>query len=215
MRKTNDASVAGTVMSDAVHVYSSNKNTFYKTKIASVRLSGVTDEVSVMFMKKTMNPDEIKRGMNIAINGEIQSRNVCENGKRKLKVFLYAKEIDTENGGEYNSVHLRGFLCKPAVYRETPYGRRIADLLIAVNRPGGKSDYIPCICWGKNAINSLKIPVGAELEVWGRMQSRVYKKTISNDDNDEFENRIAYELSVSNMEVVESEEHKDQVSDNE
>lgn len=212
MGKINEASIAGVVMSDAVHVYSSNKSIFYKAKIASIRLSGVTDEVSVIFRKKTMNPDVIKRGMNITVNGEIQSRNVYENGKRKLKVFLYAKEIDTENGGEYNSAHLRGFLCKPAVYRETPYGRRIADLLIAVNRPGGKSDYIPCICWGKNAINSTEIPVGAELEVWGRMQSRVYKKTIS---NDEFENRIAYELSISNMEVVEGEERKDQVSDNE
>ena len=100
-----------------------------------------------------------------------------------------------------NSVYLDGFICKQPVYRMTPLGREIADLLLAVNRPYGKSDYLPCICWGRNARFAGKFQVGEHIHLWGRIQSRTYQKKI---DADTMEKRTAYEISVSKIECVDA-----------
>jgi Single-stranded DNA-binding protein len=117
---------------------------------------------------------------------------------------VFAREIDfVDEIGENtksNQIYLDGYICKEPVYRKTPLGREIADLLLAVNRPYGKSDYIPCICWGRNARYASNFEVGARCAVWGRIQSREYMKKIS---EEELEKRIAYEVSVSKLELME------------
>lgn len=102
-----------------------------------------------------------------------------------------------------NQIYLDGYVCKPPIYRKTPLGREIADILIAVNRPYGKSDYIPCIAWGRNARFASTIEVGGHLQVQGRVQSREYTKKIN---EEETEKRVAYEVSVSKIDFVEDEE---------
>ena len=129
-----------------------------------------------------------------------------------MRVFV--KEINClgefSNCANTNQIFLDGYICKEPVYRETPLSREIADILLAVNRPYGKSDYIPCIAWGRNARYASGFAVGARVKVWGRIQSRKYQKQIS---EKEHETRTAYEVSISQMEVTESEEHKNQVAD--
>ena len=98
-----------------------------------------------------------------------------------------------------NQIYLDGYICKPPVYRKTPLGREIADLLLAVNRPYGKSDYIPCICWGRNARYASAFQVGGHVMIWGRIQSREYIKRLSEEES---EKRVAYEVSVSKLEYV-------------
>ena len=107
-----------------------------------------------------------------------------------------------------NHIYLDGYICKKPVYRKTPLGREIADLLVAVNRPYGKSDYIPCICWGRNARFAEKFQVGEHIQLWGRIQSREYQKKIS---ENEVERRVAYEVSVSKLECLEEEVGKEEV----
>ena len=116
-----------------------------------------------------------------------------------LSVFVREWEFVDENpeAGKTNQIYLDGFICKEPVYRKTPLGREIADLLIAVNRPYGKSDYIPCIAWGRNARFASTFEVGGKIQVWGRVQSREYVKKIS---EEEIEKHIAYEVSVSKLE---------------
>ncbi len=127
-----------------------------------------------------------------------------------LSVFVRELEfLDEEEYEQYagensrtNQIFLDGYICKEPVYRKTPLGREIADLLLAVNRPYGKSDYIPCICWGRNARYASTFQVGARCEVWGRIQSREYMKKLS---EEEVEKRVAYEVSVSKLEIMEDE----------
>jgi len=115
------------------------------------------------------------------------------------EVSLSDDRITDSDGNKPNQIFLDGFICKPPIYRKTPLGREIADILLAVNRPYGKSDYIPCICWGRNARYAESFNVGGHIQIWGRIQSREYQKKIS---EEEIEKRIAYEVSVSKLEYV-------------
>lgn len=119
---------------------------------------------------------------------------------------VFAREIsfvdEIEESAKTNQIFLDGYICKPPIYRKTPLGREIADLLLAVNRPYGKSDYIPCICWGRNARYANSFAVGERCSVWGRIQSREYMKKI---DEEQVEKRVAYEVSVSKLEVAREE----------
>jgi single-stranded DNA-binding protein len=117
---------------------------------------------------------------------------------------VFAREIEfveeVEESAKSNMIYLDGYICKAPIYRKTPLGREIADLLLAVNRPYGKSDYIPCICWGRNARFASGFQVGERCEIWGRIQSREYMKKL---DEDTLEKRVAYEVSVSKLELKE------------
>ena len=140
-------------------------------------------------------------------SGQFRSYNRHEETKNRLVLSVFVRELtisDSRNEEDYaankpNQIFLDGFICKPPVYRKTPLGREIADVLLAVNRPYGKSDYIPCICWGRNARYAESFNVGGHVQIWGRIQSREYQKKIS---DDEVEKRIAYEVSVSKLEYV-------------
>ncbi len=142
--------------------------------------------------------------MYIMVNGQFRSYNRHEERKNKLVLSVFAREIEfVDEIGEStksNQIYLDGYICKEPVYRKTPLGREIADLLLAVNRPYGKSDYIPCICWGRNARFASNFEVGARCAVWGRIQSREYMKKLS---DEQLEKRVAYEVSVSKLELME------------
>jgi single-stranded DNA-binding protein len=147
------------------------------------------------------------RGSLVVINGQFRSYNRHEEHKNKLVLSVFAREVEfvseISETVKTNQIFLDGYVCKEPIYRKTPLGREIADLLLAVNRPYGKSDYIPCICWGRNARYASNFQVGERCLVWGRIQSREYMKKIG---EDELEKRVAYEVSVSKLEIPTEEE---------
>ncbi len=138
------------------------------------------------------------------ITGQFRSYNRHEGVKNRLVLSVFAREIEfvgsDTNHTKNNQIFLDGYICKQPIYRKTPLGREIADLLVAVNRPYGKSDYIPCIAWGRNARYASNLDVGTRLRIWGRVQSREYTKKLS---EEECEKRVAYEVSVSKITRVE------------
>ena len=140
-------------------------------------------------------------GLYIMVHGQFRSYNRHEEQKNRLVLSVFVREIsfmeEEPDGTKTNSIWLDGYICKEPIYRKTPLGREIADLLLAVNRPYGKSDYIPCICWGRNARYASGFEVGEHVQLLGRIQSREYVKRIS---DTETEKRIAYEVSVSKLE---------------
>ena len=142
----------------------------------------------------------------VPVVGQFRSYNRHEEKKNRLILSVFAREVEfvdeIEEGAKSNQIYLDGFICKEPIYRKTPLGREIADLLIAVNRPYGKSDYIPCICWGRNARFANSFEVGTRCAIWGRIQSREYMKKISEDQS---EKRIAYEVSVNKLDLVDEE----------
>ncbi|NLO94103.1 MAG: single-stranded DNA-binding protein, partial [Clostridiaceae bacterium] len=166
--------------------------------------------IPVMFSERLINPDSIEDGQNIQVEGQFRSYNNYNNESgHKLMLTVFAREIEilTEEvtNKNPNQIHLNGFVCRKPVYRTTPFGREIADILLAVNRAYNKSDYIPCIAWGRNARFAGSFEVGDNIRVWGRIQSRTYQKKLS---EDEVEERVAYEISVSKMEVVKENNNK-------
>ena len=168
------------------------------------RLSDSTDVIPVMVSERLLDVNQDYRGQLISISGQFRSYNRHEEKKNKLVLSVFAREIEfieeVDENSKSNQIFLDGFICKEPIYRKTPLGREIADLLLAVNRPYGKSDYIPCICWGRNARFANTFQVGDRCVVWGRIQSREYMKKIS---EDELEKRVAYEVSVSKLECME------------
>ena len=149
---------------------------------------------------------ETYSGSTIEALGQFRSYNRHEGVKNRLMLSIFVREVHfMEEFTDYtktNQIFLDGYICKEPIYRKTPLGREIADLLLAVNRPYGKSDYIPCIAWGRNARYASGFEVGSRVCVWGRVQSREYTKKLSETD---CEKRIAYEVSVSKLECVEQE----------
>lgn len=180
---------------------------FYDMKLEVPRLSAESDTIPVTVSERLLN--NVKVGDSVTIDGEFRSYNKLVNGKSKLVLTLFAKEltedIDQENS---NTISLTGFLCKQPIYRTTPFGREICDCLIAVNRAYNKSDYIPCIAWGRNArfVNSLQ--VGEKVTLLGRIQSRNYTKK-HEDGTDEI--KTAYEISISSISLAENQDETSSV----
>lgn len=173
---------------------------FYMTEVKVDRLSESLDYIPVMVSERLMNIDEDYTGCKIMVSGQFRSYNRHDERKNKLVLSVFAREVEfveeAYESARTNQIFLDGYICKEPVYRKTPLGREIADLLLAVNRPYGKSDYIPCICWGRNARFASGFTVGSRCLVWGRIQSREYMKRISDECT---EKRIAYEVSVSKL----------------
>ena len=185
---------------------------FYVFMLKCSRTSGNKDTLPVMISDRLVDIREIKVGQVVTVSGQIRSFNRhIDDVKSKLILTVFARELEilaqdaTELPFEenINTVILDAHICKPPIYRCTPKGREIADILVAVNRPYGKSDYIPCIAWGRNARFAGGLEVGAHLQVSGRVQSREYTKKIG---EEEVERRVAYEVSVSKIDLVEDEE---------
>ena len=168
------------------------------------RLSDTSDIIPVMISERLINVNEDYEGKNIVIAGQFRSYNKHEEKKNRLILSVFAREIEfvdeIEKEHSTNQIYMDGYICKEPVYRKTPLGREIADILIAVNRPYGKSDYIPCICWGRNARYASNLFVGSRCRVWGRIQSREYFKKINDEQS---VRKVAYEVSVNKLEVGE------------
>lgn len=203
----NKTTIIGEIVSDFRYSHQVYGEGFYIVDVAVSRLSELSDIIPLMVSERLVDVTENCVGRLVETSGQFRSYNRHEGLKNKLVLSVFVREWEfvDENpeAGKTNQIYLDGFICKAPIYRKTPLGREIADLLIAVNRPYGKSDYIPCIAWGRNARFAEGMEVGTRLQIEGRMQSREYQKRIS---DEEFETRTAYEVSVSKLTVVEETE---------
>ena len=201
--ENNQVVVMGTIVSDFVYSHEIFGEGFYMVDVEVERLSDSSDVIPVMVSERLLNVDEDYKGYKIAVTGQFRSYNRHEEKKNRLILSVFAREVDfineIEESSKSNQIYLDGFICKEPIYRKTPLGREIADLLIAVNRPYGKSDYIPCICWGRNARFASNFTVGSRCAIWGRIQSREYMKKVN---EEEAVKRVAYEVSVSKLELL-------------
>lgn len=206
----NQVTISGKIVSSFKFSHEVFGEEFYIAQLEVERKSETKDTVTIMVSERLVDVKTDWIGKSVKISGQFRSYNKHEESGNRLELSVFAREF--EEIGEIpflnneNSIFLDGYICKQPVYRKTPLGREIADILLAVNRPYGKSDYIPCICWGRNARFASSLKVGTRLKVWGRIQSREYQKKIS---DDEYETRTAYEVSVSKLEVVEETESDD------
>ena len=175
---------------------------FYSFNIEVMRLSDSVDLLNITISERLINGFDLSIGKEVIIEGQLRSYNKFMNGAIKLILTVFARNIEPciEKSKNPNEIYLDGFICKEPVYRTTPFGREIADVLLAVNRAYNKSDYIPTIAWGRNSRFCQSLSVGDNIRVWGRLQSREYQKKIS---DTEVIKKIAYEVSISKMERVE------------
>ena len=203
--ENNQVIIAGEIVSGFTYSHEVYGEGFYMVEVAVNRLSNYADYIPVMVSERLMDVTENYEGQYISVVGQFRSYNRHEEKKNRLVLSVFAREIEfTGEPGEdvkSNQIFLDGYICKEPIYRKTPLGREIADLLIAVNRSYGKSDYIPCICWGRNARYAAGFAVGEHVQIWGRIQSREYVKKLN---EFETEKRIAYEVSVSKIDCMEA-----------
>ncbi|MCD8391056.1 MAG: single-stranded DNA-binding protein [Firmicutes bacterium] len=198
----NKEEITGTIESDFVFNHEIYGEKFYTFKVDIPRLSGTSDSIRVMISERLLMNGGYAVGDKVDITGQFRSYNCYENGENRLMLTVFAKDIcRAEEGGNKNpnSLYLNGYICKPPVYRTTPFGREITDILIAVNRSYGKSDYIPIIAWGRNARFANSLEVGDNVKIYGRIQSRNYQKRVS---DDETVTKTAYEVSINRMELA-------------
>lgn len=202
--ENNRVSILGEIVSEFRFSHEVFGEGFYITEVAVSRLSDMYDTIPLMVSERLVDVTQNLTGKLVEATGQFRSYNRHEGTRNKLVLSIFVREwqLVEENleTGKTNQIFLDGFICKAPVYRKTPLGREISDLLIAVNRPYGKSDYIPCIAWGRNARFASTFEVGGRIQIWGRVQSRDYVKKIS---EDETEKHTAYEVSVSKLEYVE------------
>ena len=170
-----------------------------------MRLSDSVDHLNITVSERLLNDVEISIGKEVIVEGQLRSYNKFIDGSNKLILTVFARNIQPciEKSKNPNEIYLDGYICKEPVYRTTPFGREIADLLLAINRAYNKSDYIPTIAWGRNSRFCKSLNVGDHIKVWGRLQSREYQKKIS---ETEVVKKVAYEVSISRMEKANKEE---------
>jgi primosomal replication protein N len=195
---TNSVSVAGK-LKDLTLSHKIFGEAFYTFYLECGRLSEKTDILPVTISERLLLRYPLYEGSEVCVNGQLRSYNKLVDGKARLYLTVFAREIE-EKTHQVNEIELTGFVCKLPVYRITPFGREITDMLIAVNRAYNKSDYIPCIVWGRNARYAADFAVGDKISVFGRVQSREYEKVL---ESGEKISRIAYEVSVSRLQKEE------------
>ena len=208
-QKNNKVTLSGEIVSNFEFSHEVYGEEFYTVMLASERLSGQKDIIPIMVSERLVDVKADWIGRFVRVNGQFRSYNKHENGRRHLELSVFVREFEdiTEERDfgleDENLISLEGYICKEPKYRETPLGREIADILLAVNRKYGKTDYVPCIAWGRNAKFASGLEIGTRLQIDGRIQSREYQKRIS---DDKYETRTAYEVSISKMEMVEETE---------
>ena len=202
MKDNNTVLISGTLASGFSCIHEIYGEKFYLFDLRCVRASETQDIIKVIVSDRLIDVTKDYSNKYFEITGQFRSFNKQEEEKTKLILTVFVKNISVldEKNVDRNLIELDGFLCKPTVYRKTPSDREICDLLLAVNRPYAKSDYIPCICWGRNAIFAENLAVGTRVKVSGRIQSRIYQKKVS---ENEYEERVAYEVSARTIEVLE------------
>lgn len=202
--ENNQVSIVGEIISDFRFSHEVYGEGFYMVDVSVSRLSNFVDYIPVMVSERLIDVTADCVGQYVYVGGQFRSFNRHEEKKNRLVLSVFAREFellsDASDENASNQIFLDGYVCKESIYRKTPLGREIADLLIAVNRSYGKSDYIPCICWGRNARFAAGFTVGTHVQIWGRIQSRDYVKKLNEND---VEQRTAYEVSVSKIEFLE------------
>ena len=197
----NKVFLSGVVVENPTFSHETYGEGFYEVKLSVPRLSQHNDVLPVTVSEKFLK--EFTLGQEVALKGQFRSFNKFNGTKSKLVLNVFAREIIEKNDTmNPNIIELTGFLCKPPVFRTTPFNREICDILVAVNRAYNKSDYLPCIAWGRNARFIKDAPVGKKLEIVGRIQSRDYQKKL---DSGEIITKTAYEISIGRINIVEDE----------
>ena len=202
--ENNQVTIMGEVASPFTFSHEVFGEGFYMVDVNVKRLSNSEDRIPLMISERLIDVSQDYTGEFIMVSGQFRSYNRHDEQKNRLVLSVFVREVsfieEELAGAKTNNIFLAGYICKLPVYRKTPLGREIADLLLAVNRPYGKSDYIPCICWGRNARFASTFEVGEHVQIMGRIQSREYIKKLT---ETETEKRIAYEVSVSKLECLE------------
>lgn len=202
--ESNVAELCGVVLSDLKFSHKTYGEIFYTFVLGIERRSGYVDEINIMVSERLIFENPPREGDFVEIKGQVRTYNEIIDDKNKLNVVVFAREIYLSENFGYNEnyIYLEGFLCKAPLKRTSPLGREICDLMLAVNRMYNKSDYIPCIAWGRNAGYAEKLGVGTKLVIEGRIQSREYKKKL---EDGTAEMRKAFEVSVIKLEEAETE----------
>ncbi|KNF07459.1 single-stranded DNA binding protein [Gottschalkia purinilytica] len=211
---TNMVTIVGKIASDKEFSHEMYGEGFYSFDLEVPRLSNHVDILPVTISERLLVDVNLKLGEYLVVEGQLRSYNRYVNGNNRLVLTIFARETyipkDEEELNEIlkrpNEIYLDGYICKEPVYRTTPFGREITDLLIAVNRPYNKSDYIPCIAWGRNARFCEKLEVGDHIKLWGRIQSREYQKKLT---DGEVLNKVAFEVSVSKLEYLKDDNNRE------
>lgn len=195
---TNDVTISGIINSKFEFSHEVYGEGFYKFTIKTIRFSGVEDFIPMIISERRININKKYIGDYVEVKGHFRSFNKWENNVSHLVLYVFVKQISwcDEERQDENIIKLNGFIVKPVKYRKTPLGRKISDIMLAANRPYGKSDYIPCIAWGRDAIWSTLYNVGEQIKLTGRIQSRLYRKTTDAG----IEERTAYEVSIRSFE---------------
>lgn len=200
LMENNKVFLKGEVNSSPIFSHESFGEGFYELTLKVDRLSNNYDNIPVIVSEKLLVGDNFKLGNTVAIQGQFRSYNKLVDGKSKLILNVFVRSIiEIDDSMNPNVVELSGFICKEPIFRMTPFGREICDMLIAVNRAYNKSDYLPCIVWGRNARFARSARVGQKVEIVGRIQSREYQKRIS---DEETLTKVAYEISVNKINFI-------------
>ena len=206
-QENNKVFISGEIITEAEFSHEVYGEGFYEMNVLVKRLSGQGDVLPVTISERLIADKDLKVGVTINAMGQFRSYNKLINGKSKLMLTVFVRELfDYATVKNPNSIVLSGYICKPPVYRTTPFNREIADILIAVNRSYNKSDYIPCIAWGRNARFAKNLAVGEKIAIAGRIQSREYQKRVNEDD---VKILTAYEVSISKLSAYENAENFD------
>ena len=205
----------GNIVSDKTFSHEIYGESFYLFNLEVPRLSGNEDIIPITISERLIANFDLSIGRKVVVEGQFRSYNSYENERNKLVLTVFAKDImeykeedqeEAKNEKVSNEVVLNGYICKKPIYRQTPFGREIADILLAVNRAYNKSDYIPCIAWGRNARFCESMEVGTEVKIVGRVQSRTYEKKF---EDGRVEQRVAYEVSIGSLEIIEKKEENE------
>ena len=201
----------GKIISDKTFSHEIYGESFYVFNLEVPRLSGNEDIIPITISERLIANFDLTIGRKVVIEGQFRSYISYENEKNRLVLTVFAKDIidykEEQEENVSNEVVLNGYVCKKPIYRKTPFGREISDILLAVNRAYNKSDYIPCIAWGRNARFCENMEVGTEVKIVGRVQSRTYEKKF---EDGRTEQRVAYEVSIGSLEVINKDENSNQ-----
>lgn len=211
---TNKVYIEGRVASELAFSHEMYGEGFYSVNIEVPRLSDTSDYLPITVSERLIASLDMSIGNTVSIEGQLRSYNRYIDGSNRLILTIFARDIKNleEISKSPNQIFLDGFICKSPVYRTTPFGREITDLLVAVNRPYNKSDYIPAIAWGRNARFSNILEIGSHIRLWGRIQSREYEKKLSEEN---IVKRVAFEVSISKMEKVDEDEESQKLTQGE
>lgn len=200
--QNNKVYLSGTIVSEPIFSHEILGEKFFDLSLSVPRLSGQEDVIPLTVSERIMCENSFEIGNLIGVIGQFRSYNKMMDGRSKLVLRVFVRDLCDADEQNPNQIEIEGFVCKPPVYRTTPFNREITDVLLAVNRAYNKSDYIPTIAWGRNARYASTFSVGDKLHIVGRIQSRIYQKQL---ESGEVEERVAYEVSITRSELLLSE----------